>query len=195
MDHAAIAEKYMKAARITLATAGGLALVFVVTVAFFIGPMPGKIRAYHKEIEKLQEKLISSQITARQMEHVSDLIQKNLAFSTQDTLAQGASLSFLKDLTKVLDKLKINLVSLEPLSPVDQGGYIETPYRLEIVCNYNQLCQLVNKMEKSPRFISVKALKVENYFDDYFAQDKPTMDQCNASMEVHTLTLIKGKNR
>jgi len=195
MDPVLLGEKYEKAARITLAVAGGLALIFFVVLFFFIGPMPGKIKRYHKEIETLQEKLISSQITARQMEHVRDLIQKNLAFSSQDTLAQGASLSFLKDLAKVMDKLKINLVSLEPLATVDQGTYIETPYRMEIVCNYHQLCQLVNKMEKSPRFISVKALKVENYFDDYFTEEKSTVDQCNVSMELHTLTLIKGKNK
>jgi Tfp pilus assembly protein PilO len=195
MDHAALTEKYAKATQITLAAAGGLALILLVELVFLVGPKPGKIRAYHREMQKLQEQLISSQITANKMEHVRDLIQKNLALSAQDTLAQGASLSFLKDLAKVLDRLKINMVSLEPLSPVNQSGYIEIPYRMEIVCNYHQLCQLINKMEKSPRFISVKALKVENYFDEYFTEEKPTLDQCNVSLEVHTLTLLKGKSK
>lgn len=195
MDYNALIERYARAGRAVLAAAGGLALLFLIVVFLLAGPRPGRIKAHYKEIQRLQEKLISSQITAREMNHVQNLIQKNLAFSAQDTLAQGASLSFLKDLARVLDKLKINLVSLEPLTPLDQGGSIETPYRMEIVCNYHQLCQLVNKMEKSPRFISVKALRVENYFDEYFAEDRGSADQCNVSLEVHTLTLLKGGNR
>ena len=188
-------ESTRKAMRAILAVAGGLMLLFLVVIFLLAGPRPGRIRAQYKEIQRLQENLISAEITSRRMNHVQSLIRKNLALSATDTLAQGASLSFLNDLAKVLDRLKINLVSLEPLMPVDLGGSVETPYRMEIVCNYHQLCQLVNKMEKSPRFISIRDLKVENYFDDYFAEDRNSADQCNVSLEVHTLTLLKGAPR
>jgi Tfp pilus assembly protein PilO len=187
-----LTRKYEKALYVTLGIAATLALALLVMFSFVIGPKPERIKKHHIEIIKLQEKLISTQITANQLNHVQTLIKKNLAYSAMDTLAQGASLSFLKDLANVLDKLKINLISLEPVNTILRGEYIETPYRMELICNYHQLCQLVNKMEKSPRLISVKKLKVENYFDDYFSKTKYSMDQCNVSMEATTLTLIKG---
>jgi hypothetical protein len=47
-------------------------------------------------------------------------------------------------------------------------------------------------MEKSPRLISIRGLKVENYFDEYFREDKTAPDQCTVNLELTTLTLIKG---
>jgi Tfp pilus assembly protein PilO len=185
-------EKYARAQAVALGASAVLLLALLLTLFLLVAPKPGKIRRLHKDILTLQEKLISAQITTQQMDNVHTLIEKNLALSAQDTLARGASLSFLKDLTAVFDMLKINLVSLEPAKTLSKNGHIETPYRMEIICNYHQLCQLINKMEKSPRLISIRGLKVENYFDEYFREDKTAPDQCTAGLELTTLTLIKG---
>lgn len=193
MDYSAHEERFEKMRTILLAAAAFFAFALLIVLFFFIGPKPSKIKSKFREIETLQQKLISSQITAGELKNVQTLIQKNIALSAQDTLAKGASLPFLSDLTRVMDLLRINLVSLEPMAAFEEDGAVLTPYRMEIVCNYNQLAQLVNKMEKSPRFISVKAMKVDNYFSEYFSEEKSTIDQTTVSLEIQTLTLVKEK--
>jgi Tfp pilus assembly protein PilO len=193
MDYSALEERYDKLRNILLGAAAFFAFALLIFLFFFIGPKPAKIKKQFSEIKTLQEKLISSQITARDLKNVQTLIQKNIALSAQDTLAKGASLPFLTDLTRVMDLLRINLVSLEPMAAFEEDGAVLTPYRMEIVCNYNQLAQLVNKMEKSPRFISVKALKVDNYFSEYFSEEKVSVDQTTVTLEIQTLTLVKER--
>lgn len=168
-----------------------LGLALVLTLTFGLSGRPAAIRRLHGDIGRLQEKLISAQITSQRLVHVQRLVGSNLALSARDTLAQGASLSFLKDLTAVLDKLKITLVSLEPEKVSTKAKHLETPYKMELLCNYNQFVQLVNKMEKSPRLISIKSFDVKNDVNNYFSDHKEALDQCPITLSITTLTLVK----
>lgn len=149
------------------------------------------IRYNHKEIETLQKKLISAQITTSKLDEVKKLINKNVALSENDTLAQGASLQFLKALTAVLDQLNIRLISLEPQEPDNSGYFIETPYKMTIECTYEQFCQLSNKMEKSSRLISLKEFTLENYLEEYFNRGDRKKDASAITLKLTTLTLIR----
>lgn len=145
----------------------------------------------HKEIEKLQKRLISAQITTSKLDQVKKLINENVALSDNDTLAQGASLQFLKALTAVLDQLQIKLISLEPQKPDNSGYFVETPYKMTIECTYEQLCKLSNKMEKSSRLISLKEFSLENYLEEYFNRGDRKKDAAAITLKLTTLTLIK----
>lgn len=174
--------------------AAGFLLALFLVHSFGLSAKPGAIRRLHRQIGEQQENLIRAQITSQQLRYVQELIDKNLAYSAHDSLAEGASLSFLKDLTGVLDLLRINLLSLEPQSVIKKPDYVETPYRLEMVCNFRQLCELVNKMEKSPRLISISEIELKNSWEDYFSDKRIIQDQCQVSLLVTTLTLIKRKS-
>lgn len=145
----------------------------------------------HKEIEKLQKRLISAQITTSKLDQVKKLINENVALSDNDTLAQGASLQFLRALTAVLDQLKIKLISLDPQKPDNSGYFIETPYKMTVECSYEQLCKLSNKMEKSSRLISLKEFTLENYLEEYFNSGDRKKDAAVVTLKLTTLTLIK----
>jgi Tfp pilus assembly protein PilO len=177
--------------RINLGLALALGLVLALVLQAGLARKPVKLKRLHAEISASQERLISAQITSQRLRHVQDLISNNLALSARDTLAQGASLTFLKDLAAVLDKLQITLLSLEPEKTASREDCIETPYRMEILCNYSQFAQLVNKMEKSPRLISLKAFEIKNDVSDYFGERKEGLDQCQISLRITTLTLLK----
>lgn len=174
----------------------GSALAFAAALAVLIyavaAPRPVRIKLLHREIKTLQERLISAQITSRELDQVQSLIQKNLAYSAKDTLAQGGSLHFLMDLHRVLDNLRITVVALEPRPVRKAGRFIETPYDLEIICDYRQFADLADKMEKSPRLISISDFEMDNSLENYFAEGAPAgSGRCRIRMQISTLTLVR----
>jgi len=176
---------------INLGAAGFIAFVLLLFLFLSLGRRPQQIRAQAAINAQFQEKLISAQITSQELHHVQDLIDRNLAYSARDSLAMGASLSFLKDLTQVMDKLRINLISLDPKKVIRKKRFVETPYEMEILCNYHQLTQLINKMEQSPRLISIEAIEVENFLNHYFSDRRDAPDHCKVTLTLSTLTLVK----
>ncbi len=61
-----------------------------------IGDKPLQISVLEDEQGELNENLISAQILASQLDRVFTLFQENLALSQMDSLAEDASLPFLK---------------------------------------------------------------------------------------------------
>jgi Tfp pilus assembly protein PilO len=179
--------------RFALGAALGSAGLFLLALLFLVGNKPQKIKQRHRDIEALQERLISAQITSRGLSEVRGLIERNLAYSAQDTLAQGASLAFLYDLHKVLDNLGVAVLGIEPQAPEPKGRFIETPYVLEVECTFRQLTDLVDKMEKSPRFITLSAIELNNRLEDYFGErgSDHTPGAFRVKMTLSTLTLVK----
>jgi Tfp pilus assembly protein PilO len=176
----------------SLGTALALAALLGVILYAVAAPRPVRIKVLHREIKTLQERLISAQITSRELDQVQSLIQKNLAYSTHDTLAQGGSLNFLMDLHRVLDNLRITVVALEPRPIRKAGRFIETPYDLEILCDYRQFADLAEKMEKSPRLISISGFEMDNSLENYFAEGAPAgAGRCRIRMQITTLTLVR----
>lgn len=171
----------------------GLCVLTTFTLRGAIGKKQREIKYLHGEITTLQKRLISAQITTSELDQVKKLIEENVANSEADTLAQGASLEFLKDLTEVLDALGIKLITLEPMNPRYEGDFIETPYKMVIESTYKQFCELENKMEKSSRLISLTEFTLENYLEEYFNGDKKSRDKAKISLELTTLTLVREK--
>jgi Tfp pilus assembly protein PilO len=177
-----------------LGSASFLAAVLAVQVFAISRSQPLRIKLLHKEIKGLQERLISAQITSRNLDEVQKLIHRNLAMSSSDDMAQGASLNFLMDLHRVLDNLRITVVALEPKAVKTKGDFIETPYDLEIVCDFRRFCQLAAKMEKSARLISITHFEIENSLEDYLSTTASSFrseGQCRVRMQITTLTLIR----
>lgn len=174
-----------------------MVLVFGLSAYFYYSfvyvEQPKKIRRLKTEIEALNEKLISAQILARELDQVSKLIQRNLALSAKDSLAEDASIPFLNDITGILDDLKIKLVKLNPGTRVNMRDYVKAPYTLRIDCTYEQLGQFVNRLEKSERLITVEGFEIDNAIRkiraDREAGRKP--DTHSVDMTISTLTLIK----
>lgn len=169
----------------------GICTIAVLLMFYGIKSERRQISHRHKEIEKLQKRLISAEITTSKLDQVKKLINENVALSESDSLAQGSSLQFLNALTAVLDQLQIKLVSLDPKRPNYSGYFVETPYRMTVECTYEQLCQLTNKMEKSSRLISLGEFNLENYLEEYFNRRDRKKDAAEVTLQLTTLTLIQ----
>jgi Tfp pilus assembly protein PilO len=150
----------------------------------------GRIAASREEITLLRQRLLSARITNSRLDAVKKLLSENLAISQIDSRARGASMPFLRALTRVLDELAITLVSLEPGDPVRETRFVKTPYTISIRCTYEQLCHLVNKMEKSPRLIAVKGIAVDNSIESYL--NRTMRGIADIELGIETLTLVRN---
>lgn len=91
-----------------------LTVTFWIFSTALIGNKPNQVRDLEDEITELNEQLISAQILANKLDRVYTLVEKNLALSIQDSLAEDASIPFLNDLTGILENLGIKVQSIQP---------------------------------------------------------------------------------
>jgi len=156
---------------------------------------PAKIRQLDRTIQLRDEKLISAQIIHQQLDLVSKLIERNLAFSKSDTLAEDASLPFMSYITSIMDELEITLVKMEPGKRSARLDYVRTPYTLTVESSYTKLGKFINQLEKSERLITVEQFEIDNAIRKSGAQAQRSGDLSSKEMtvKISTLTLIKQR--
>ncbi|MCF7797279.1 MAG: type 4a pilus biogenesis protein PilO [Lentisphaeria bacterium] len=171
------------------------AAVFYYGMNFVYADKPADIRYLNREIDELNEKLITAQILANKLDRVYTLFEENLALSAKDSLADDASMPFLNSLTEKLDQLGIKLLNIRPRPSMRKGKYISTPYELEIQCDYDELGALMAELERSERLITVEEFLVKNDVARLktFRDPEQLLNQ-TIEMKISTLTLIKGQS-
>ena len=154
---------------------------------------PKQIRKLKAEIEVMNEKLISAQILSRELDLVAKLIERNLALSAKDSLAEDASIPFLDYITEIMKELDIKMIKMNPRNKINMREYIKTPYDMTIECTYEDLGKFINQLEKSERLITVEGFEIDNAIrkikDRAEKQSKPNAHYIN--LTISTLTLIK----
>lgn len=161
---------------------------------FLFADYPQQIRQFDRTIQLRDEKLISAQIIHSQLDLVANLIEKNLAVSKSDSLAEDASLPFLKYITGILGGLEIKLIKLEPAKKSARLDYVRTPYTLTIEANYDKFGKFINQLEKSERLITVEQFEIDNAIRKSGAQaQKGDLTAHEIILRISTLTLIKQR--
>jgi Tfp pilus assembly protein PilO len=153
----------------------------------------GEYRQLEKDLVFQQEKLISAQILSSKLNHVSSLIEENLATSSRDSLASDASQPFLKLMNDNLNELGCEVVLMET-HPRDRvvKGYIRTPYSVEFRGNYQQFGEFLNLMEQSARLVTMEYFKVDNNLTQLnFARTFEDLKVHDFRVKLSTLTLVR----
>ena len=161
-----------------------------------IGDKPLQISVLEDEQAELNENLISAQILASQLDRVFTLFQENLALSQMDSLAEDASLPFLKNLTDMMDELDIELLNIKPKERVRVGEYFKSPYNLILKCTYEEFGKFLSEIERSPRLISIDEYEVKNGIERIRsnASENDLMYQ-EFVVNLATITLVKSKSK
>jgi len=164
--------------------------------AVLIGDKPLQISVLEDEQAELNENLISAQILASQLDRVFTLFQENLALSQMDSLAEDASLPFLKNLTDMMDELDIELLNIKPKERVRVGEYFKSPYNLTLKCTYEEFGKFLSEIERSPRLISIDEYEVKNGIERIRsnASENDLMYQ-EFVVNLATITLVKSKSK
>ncbi|MBH10088.1 MAG: hypothetical protein CMG74_07025 [Candidatus Marinimicrobia bacterium] len=163
---------------------------------FLIGEKPLEISILEIEQEELNENLISAQILASQLDRVFTLFQENLALSQMDSLADDASLPFLKNLTDMMDELDIELLNIKPKDRIRVGEYFKSPYMLTLKCTFEEFGKFLAEIERSPRLITIDEYEVKNGVERIRsnASENDLMLQ-EFVMNLSTITLVKSKSK
>ena len=174
----------------------GFTILFWLNQDWLIGEKPLELKALEMEQEELNEQLISAQILANKLDQVYTLFDENLALSKQDSIAEDASIPFLKNLTVTMNNLEITLLNVKPQRRVEKGNFLRTPYELIIKCTYSQLGKFMAEIERSPRLIIINEFTVKNGIERV-KRSATEEDLLAQIVEIHlaTLTLVKSKTK
>ena len=175
----------------------------VLTVLFGLGlfyyyrfeypQLPRQIDSLNRRIEAKNEKLISAQILAQELDLVANLIDRNLAISKEDSLAQDASLPFLEYITQMINEHHITLIELTPAKARQtRHDYVRTSYTVIFECTYKEFGEFINDLEKSDRLITVESFDVNNNPGQVESnKNRRAWDTHVFKVVISTLTLIK----
>lgn len=171
-----------------------LSFGFWVSHAWMISEKPSDLFDLEDELIELNEQLISSQILASRVEDVYSLFEENLALSKQDSLADDASLPFMKNLMEMVNMHGITLLNIKPKPRIEKTKYIAAPYEIIMQCTYEQLGKFMSDLEKSPRLVTVDEFQVKNGIER-IKSNASEMDLREQIIELHlsTLTMVKSK--
>lgn len=186
----------------------GLLVVYILGFWIYyknvIEPQPTLIVELEMKIAEKKRQLLSAQIISKDLHNVNELIQCNLVEDLSDSLAESASIPFLKLLTSLMDDLDIILISMQPMEVLKQHNlteeqlieqdYIEIPYSMTILASYKQFGKFLERLEKYPQLIKVARVQLENSLDAaiYEGQIVGKPDQHRINLEIHTMTILKA---
>jgi Tfp pilus assembly protein PilO len=178
----------------------GFLLLAIAALSFYyyqklvFRPKPAKVKELDRTIQQENEKLIAAQIIAGELQHVTKLIEGNLAQTARDSLAEDASLPFMNQVTDVLRQYDIRLVSIEPGVRRNFADYIQNPYVMEVESSYKSMVNFLNDMEKNNRLVTVDRLEVQSNVKKVQALAKRgVLEKRPMSITLSTLTLLKHK--
>ena len=161
-----------------------------------IFPSPLGYVNFGESNRELNEQLISAQILASRVGQVYTLFEQNLALSKQDSLADDASLPFLKSLMEMMNEHGITLLSIKPKPRIEKTNYIAAPYVVIMKCSYDELGKFMSELEKSPRLVTIDEFHLKNGIER-IKSNASEMDLREQVIEIHlsTLTMVKSMTK
>ena len=178
--------------------------LFFITSIFIIGfmlfnersydPLPTEIKNLEDEQITYNEKLITAQILAEQLDHVYTVFERNMALKNDKSLKEVASIEFLNTLTDMLSDLEITVQHIKPGRKEERDLYTYIPYDLEIKCTYEKFGKFVTELEKSERLISIDSFLLNNGLERLTLSKNPE-ELMNQVVEMQISTVALNKKR
>jgi len=126
---------------------------------FIVRKMQDEFKTLEKERLEITNCLATAKIVQENLNHVTDLMTKNMESSGDMTAATHES-EFFKFITESVNDLKITLVATRPIRPVVSGDITTFGYELEFEADFFKLGELCAKFENSRRIISIEEFDV-----------------------------------
>jgi hypothetical protein len=147
-------------------------------------------------------KLASAKIVYENLNHVRDLVQKNMIFPGQKDSVTHETI-FFDFITTCVNDLKMKLISCKPATPLVAGQLTTYGYDIELQGDFFSLGELCSKFENSRRIIAMTSFEVnlagnEQGYDESgrHQQNDPTWQSGNKGivlkMHVNTYRIRKG---
>jgi Tfp pilus assembly protein PilO len=168
----------------------------IIVVLLIIGAIIGDLLLVSKFEKKFIEvnkrrievanKLTTAKIVSENLNHVRDLVYKNMDFRKKGYSHENED-EFFKFLTTCVNDLKLKLISIKPERPYVQGRTVTFPYKLDMEGDFFRFGELCAKFENSRRIISVESFDVKLASED--KKNKGSSDsrrKISAQMNIKT---------
>lgn len=150
----------MKTGNLILAAAV-LALIAIIAVDVRI---ISRLESDFVELEKQRivtsNKLATAKIVYENLNHVRDLVFKNMDFQDRKEPASQESI-FFEFLTTCVNDLKLRLISVKPVRPKTENLITTYGYDIEIEGDFFKFGELCAKFENSRRIVSLEEFSVD----------------------------------
>jgi hypothetical protein len=168
----------VKKETITLASVMIAILAAALLDWLYVSRLEKKFVTIEKERIVISNKLATAKIVYENLNHVRDLVFKNMDFPGQgDQVAQETR--FFDYVTACINDLKLKLVSVAPIRPVTHDRITTFGYTIEIEGDFFKFGELCSKFENSRRIISLETFDV-----DLISSEKTRMSQANKGIRV-----------
>jgi hypothetical protein len=178
-----------------------LLLGFVVVVLIgFIAIDRLMIARFEPEFKKLEtqrvvtsNKLASAKIVYENLNHVRDLVQKNMTFPGQRDSASHETI-FFDFVTTCVNDLKMKLISCRPIIPTTSGKITTYGYDVEVEGDFFSLGELCSKFENSRRIIALSTFEVSLFNKEGSGEPGATGESKTITVRMHlnTYRIKKG---
>ena len=176
--------------------------VATVIIILLIGASITVERLYVSKLEKkfivlekkrivTSNKLATAKIVSENLNHVRDLVYKNMDFKQQG-YSQARENDYFAFLTSCVNDLKLKLVSLRPVNSYTKGRVTVYPYDIEIEGNFFKFGELCAKFENSHRIISTETFEVEQINEEHKRGDSKIYRGIKVNMRVNTYWIRKN---
>lgn len=155
-----------------------------------------EIRGLEKEQKMANEKYITAQILSKKLKKVYNLFESNLATDKNDIKNKEANMTFLEDLTDIIENIGIKLLRIEPGMKKKKGKLTFIPYDIQIESSYEDLGIFITELESSDRLITVDEIIVKNGTEKIKTKSQQSFEQINRLnilISINTVTLNKSK--
>lgn len=173
----------------------------IVVDQIYLSRFKTQFTVLEKERIVTSNQLATAKIVYENLNHVRDLVFKNMEFPNQKDSATTDSIYF-DFLTQCINDLKIKLVSMKPVQPVVQGRITVYGYDLQLECDFFKFGELCAKFENNLNLISVESFDVvqaegvEATGGNKAASKSATINNGNkgirVSMRINTFRVKKG---
>jgi len=163
---------------------GAVLLLLFVAVLFagVLGANNYYMPKYKNEFLRLEKerivttnKLTTAKIVQENLNHVRDLIFNNMDFPGQpDTIDHESQ--FFEFVTTCVNDLKLKLVSVKPVAPVENGRISTFGYDVVIEGDFFRFGEFCAKLENNRRIVSIESFGVELIGDNDMDKKRTSTD-------------------
>lgn len=164
----------------------------VVADRMYVSKFQEKFRKLEEEYLVTSNQLTTVKIIHEDLNHVRDLVFKNMDFPGQpDTIHHESH--FFDFVTTCVNDLKLKLVSVKPKRPVTKDRITTYRYDIEVDGDFFKFGELCAKFENSRRIVSLENFKVSLVHKSEKAAGGAEKKAIHVNMDLNTYRVKKAE--
>jgi hypothetical protein len=181
----------MKKEHILLLVVFASLLAAILVDRLYVSKFKKKFITLEKQRIVISNKLATAKIVHENLNHVRDLVFKNMDFAGQKNPGAHET-HFFNFITTCINDLKLKLVSVKPVRPKTEGLVTTYGYEIEIEGDFFKFGELCSKFENSRRIASVEEYEVRLIDQDEDSGQGSRNKLVYVRMRVNTVRVKKS---